>query len=272
MLKILKNLFFFYKIPKKVFYFFDHYFKYQKYDRKLFEKKQNNFFLNCNLNREKGLIYLREIKKKLNLKSKKNTGLSSEHEVIFSSIAISKNKTISNILEIGTYDGFNALLLSKLFPNAKIDTIDLSEKDEDFINFYDRKNEINKFIKNRDKLLSLSKNINFSPMNSINLLNYNKKYDLIWIDGAHGYPVVCIDIINSLHLLKKNGFILCDDVQLNLNQQNSHRMYGSIATFETINELKKQNLVNFELFYKRLHPKNNCNEKKRKYIAVVNAV
>ena len=75
-----------------------------------------------------------------------------------------------------------------------------------------------------------------APLNFIK--ETKKKYDLIWIDGAHGYPVVCIDIINSLHILKENGLILCDDVCLKLNQSNSDIMYSSIATYETLNELK----------------------------------
>jgi hypothetical protein len=49
-------------------------------------------------------------------------------------------------------------------------------------------------------------------------------------------------------------------------------MYSSIASFETLNELKKQNLINFKLAFKRLHPKNNCLENKRKFIAIVNKI
>ena len=47
-------------------------------------------------------------------------------------------------------------------------------------------------------MIAKNKNINFKKMNSVKLIACKKKYDLIWIDGAHGYPVVCIDIINSL--------------------------------------------------------------------------
>ena len=81
--------------------------------------------------------------------------------------------------------------------------------------------------------------------------------------------MVCIDIINSLHILKENGLILCDDVFLELNQTNSDTMYSSIATYETLNELKKQNLVNFRLVYKRLNAEYNCIENNRQFIAIV---
>ena len=83
------------------------------------------------------------------------------------------------------------MLLSKLFTKTNIVTIDLPENSEDFVNSYDRK-KIDKFIEDRNNILSENKNIQFFSLGSLGLLNHKKKYDLIWIDGAHGYPVVCI--------------------------------------------------------------------------------
>jgi len=268
LLKIIRNLIRPHKIPKKIFNKLNYYFNFKKYNQNFFEKEQNDIFKYFGLNREEGIKKLTLIKKDLDFNSR-DSGMSSEHEVIFSSLSLSINKSITDILEIGTFDGFNALLLSKLFPNSNIDTIDLPENDDDFINFYNRKDNISKFIQDRNIILSKNKNINFFPLNSLKLLNHKKKYDLIWIDGAHGYPMVCIDIINSLHILKENGLILCDDVFLELNQNNSDKMYNSIATYETLNELKKQNLVNFKLVYKRLNAEYNCVENNRKFIAIV---
>ncbi|MDC3174438.1 class I SAM-dependent methyltransferase, partial [Candidatus Pelagibacter sp.] len=196
--------------------------------------------------------------------------MGSEHEEFFSALSINKNQKINNILEIGTYDGFNSLLLSNLFLYSNIDTIDLPENDNDFINFYGRKDQVDQFVKKRNSVISKNKNINFFSQNSLNLLNFKKKYDLIWIDGAHGYPVVCIDIINSLHVLNENGIIMCDDVQISLHRNSPDKMFHSLATIETLNELKKCNLIEFKLMYKRLNAKNNCDEKKRKFIAVIN--
>ena len=271
LLKIIRNLIRPHKIPKKIFNKLNYYFNHKKYNQNFFEKEQNDIFKYFGLNREEGIKKLTLIKKDLDFKSR-DRGMSSEHEVIFSSLSLSKNKSITDILEIGTFDGFNALLLSNLFPNSNIDTIDLPENDDDFINFYNRKDNISKFIQDRNNILSKNKNINFFPLNSLKLLNHKKKYDLIWIDGAHGYPMVCIDIINSLNILKENGLILCDDVHLNLNQINSDKMYRSIASYETLNELKKQNLINFRLVYKRLNPKSNCIESTRKFIAIASKV
>ena len=271
LLKIIRNLIRPHKIPKKIFNKLNYYFNSKKYDQNFFEKEQNDIFKYFGLNREEGIKNLILLKKNLNF-NLINSSMSSEHEVFFSSLSLSKNKSITDILEIGTYDGFNALLLSDLFPNSNIDTIDLPENDDDFINFYSRKDKVDDFVQYRNIILSKNKNINFFPLNSLKLLNHKKKYDLIWIDGAHGYPMVCIDIINSLHLLKENGLILCDDIFLKLNQINSDKMYHSIASYETLNELKKNNLINFRLIYKRLNPKSNFIESKRKFIAIASKI
>jgi predicted O-methyltransferase YrrM len=250
-----------YKIFEKIFF----YYNLRKYNQNLFEEKQNNIFASLKLNRKKGIENLNSF---LNTKN----SMSSEHEVLFSSISINSNTSINNILEIGTYDGCNALLLSKLFPNSKIDTIDLSENDPDFINSYSRKNIIKKFIRKRNSNLSKNKNIKFSELNSLKLLNHKKKYDLIWIDGCHGYPIVCIDIINSLNLINQKGIIMCDDIYVNFNHFNYDKMYNSIASYETLNELQKNNLIKYKLIYKRLDPKNNCLPNKRKFVAIVNKI
>ena len=267
-IKIINNLARPHKIPKKILNKLNYYFSYKKYNQNFFEEEQNKIYEHFGLNRQEGIKKLISTKKDLDFKLR-DSDMSSEHEVIFSSLSLSKNQSFSDILEIGTFDGFNSLLLSNLFRNSNIDTIDLSETDDDFVNFYYRKDKINKFVQDRNFILSKNKNINFSPLNSLKLLNYKKKYDLIWIDGAHGYPVVCIDIINSLHILKENGLILCDDVYLKLNQSNSDIMYSSIATYETLNELKKQDLIDFRLIYKRLSPEHNCVENIRKFVAIV---
>ena len=270
--RIIGNIYKPHTLIKKIFQKINYRLSINKYDMKFFENEQNIVFKHFGLSRDEGIINLETLKKKIFSNLNGKMGLNSEHEVIFSSISIKKNTVVKDILEIGTFDGFNSLLLSNLFPNSKVDTIDLPENDEDFINCYDRKKILKNFVDKRNKILSYSKNINFIPVNSLNLLNYKKKYDLIWIDGAHGYPVVCIDIINSLHLIKENGLILCDDVILNLNHGNSSKMYASIASFETLNELKKQKLVNFKLAFKRLNPENNCLKSNRKYIAIVEKI
>ena len=253
------------KIPFKIIKKITDLFERNKYRQDEFETTQNKTFNELNLDRV-------EAKKKLNIIKKKyiflDREMSSEHELLFSAASLRPGIEIKNILEIGTFDGYNAFLLSKIFLNSRIDTIDLPDNDYDFKNFYNRRNSIENFIKKRDDILSKSDNINFFRMNSLKLINHKKKYDLIWIDGAHGYPVVCIDIINSLNLLNEGGLILCDDVYLNLKYKNSDRMYNSLASYETLNELEKQNLIFLKLIFKRIDPKYNSLKNERKFVAI----
>ena len=147
-MKILNNLVRPHKIPKKIFNRLNYYFSYKKYNQNFFEKEQNEIFKYFGLNRQEGVKKLILIKKDLDFKSR-NSGMSSEHEVIFSSLSLNSNKSLTDILEIGTFDGYNSLLLSNLFPNSNIDTIDLPETDEDFIELRtrDEVREIFKAIK-----------------------------------------------------------------------------------------------------------------------------
>ena len=154
-----------------------------------------------------------------------------------------------------------------MFKDSNIDTIDLKKDHKIFTDFYNRSHKLGKFIKERDEIIKKEKRINFQELNSLRLYNHPKKYDLIWIDGAHGYPVVCMDIINSLKILNFNGIIMCDDVFI--NQIKSDGIYQSVATYETLQELKNENIIDYKLIYKRLTKEHNFSEKSRKYVAVV---
>lgn len=262
--KILNNLKKPHRIPAKLLSKIEYIINKKKYDKSIYENKQNQIFKKLNLDRVLGLKKLSEIKENHKIL---NRSTSSEHEVFFSSLSCNSNININEILVIGTYDGANAFLLSLLFKNSNIETIDLESNKDDFINFYNRKNNINKFLDLRNNFISRDNRINFKEINSINLINYKKKYDLIWIDGAHGYPMVCMDILNSINLIKDGGIIMCDDIYI--NSKHYHKMYWSSASYETLNELKKEGLINFDLIFKRLDANSNCSEKKRKFIGVI---
>ena len=246
------------KIFNKLFFLFNRI----NYKYEMFKSDQNSIFKYFSLDRDIGSDKLKIIKK---VNPVFNRSMSSEHEVFFSSLSIS-NRKVNKILEIGTFDGINSYLLSLLFKNAHIETIDLSSDTDDFKNNYSRTHRLDDFIKSRNKILSKSDRITFVEINSINLYNSNKKYDLIWIDGAHGYPVVCIDIINSLRLINDGGIIMCDDIYV--NKIVLDKMYNSTAAFETLNELANENIIEYKLIYKRLDSENNCDKKKRKFIGV----
>ena len=46
----------------------------------------------------------------------------------------------------------------------------------------------------------------FCELNSIRLGEWtDQKFDLIWVDGAHGYPVLPIDLHNACRLINDGG-------------------------------------------------------------------
>ena len=236
----------------------------RNYDYNFFVEDQNSKFKVLGLNRKQALEKLLLIKKKHDLTDRK---MSTEHETLFSALSDKIDIPQIEILEIGTYDGANSFLLSLLFQNSNITTVDLPEDDDEFANTYGRQKDFNQFIKKRDQILSKGKNIEFIKTNSINLINSKKKFDIIWIDGAHGYPTVCIDIINSFNMLNKNGIALCDDVFLT-KPFNEDQTYRSIGAFQTLKSLESEKLISLNLFYKRLDALNNCDPLRRKFIAL----
>ena len=79
-------------------------------------------------------------------------------------------------------------------------------------------------------------------------------------------PTVISDIINSIRLIKSDGIILIDDVYF---QGEPFSPYQSNAAFKTLISLKKANLIQYNLFYKRLDLKYNSNKYDQKFIALV---
>ena len=238
-----------------------------RYDLNFYLEKQIKLYKKNNLDRDVGLNIFQNLKSEFKALE---TEMHSEHQIIFSALSKSKEYKFHNILEIGTFDGTNTLLLSRLFPDAKIFTLDLPTNSDDFKGIYNRKNSsvLNKLINTRDKILKSSTNINFFEKNSLELINEKKNFDLIWIDGAHGYPIVPIDIANAVRLCNKNGIIMCDDVFLEKIRE-PDEIYFSNASIETIRALKKVFNIEYDLFYKRLDKKFNSVPYSRQYIAYI---
>ena len=203
-------------------------------------------------------------------------GMYSEHLIIFSAISHSELNP-KNILEIGTHDATTTAILSKLFPKANIKTIDLKDDDPIFINTYNRNLNFKDFIRRRSENLEKNKNITFIQANSLYLTfsDLLRGQDLIWIDGAHGYPIVASDITNCLRLLNKSGILMCDDVWKKLNRND--RIYSSTATYETISSYSDLGILDTTFFLKRIGKSFNLNYKfvslskfKRDFINIIN--
>ena len=274
-LKVISNI----RHPIKIFYKIRniyYYFRYKlNYNETFYINKQSKIFKSLKINRHFGLKKLNNIKNNYLTHS----GMNSEHQVFFASLSLKKK--IRNILEIGTFDGTNSFQLSILFSKAKITTLDLPAESEEFKKSYDRSEFIkrNQFIKKRNMILKKSTNIKFIEKNSLNLIFEKKKYDLIWVDGAHANPVVTSDIINSLRLLSKKGVMACDDIYVNKSTEDinfdrfdakfANLMYPNQNAYETLLFLEVAKLIKFRLIYKRID-ENNSIPGRRKFIAIVN--
>lgn len=228
---------------------------------------QDLLFQQQQLDRPTALKHIRDIcEKVLGYSYDETNGMFSEHLVLLAALSL-RQQPAQKILEIGTHDGRCASLLATLFPDAEIITIDLPSTDTDFQQFYHRENSYDEFVRIRNERIAPLSNITFVERNSIDLINWeSESFDIIWVDGAHGYPVVALDLLNAWRLIRPGGSILIDDVYT--CGDDSDRMYKSTASFETMNALKQASIINdFTLFRKRLGLKFNIDAATEKYVA-----
>ena len=203
----------------------------------------------------------------------KNTNISShrsEHYELF--MAVSKRYEPKRILEIGTAEGDFTVFLATIFPDAEIETIDLASSDSRFWNATTELSSTKPAkvsrseVEERDVKLSKFSNIRFRESNSLCLtFQETGKYDLIWVDGDHTYPVVSIDIANALRLLNDGGMLGFDDIYE--TPQVNYRWVGQ-ESYETLVQFKNAELVDFMLILKKLFPEKNYNKRAQKFIAV----
>lgn len=228
---------------------------------------QNKRMHDIGLSRKDGLDKLNNILQDvMGKKYDERDGMFSEHLILLASISAA-GIDIKRILEIGTFDGRTALILSHLFPESEIVTIDLPSDSDDFKRSYKRQGSVVKFKTKRDNYLKEAGNVEFREVNSLTMCDWKETFNLIWIDGAHGYPIVAMDVINSFRMAKKNAHILIDDIWMAAKE--SDQMYKSIGGFESLNALVDAKLITgFYLFPKRLSGVFNYPSEK-KYVGLV---
>ena len=238
------------------------------YDRKKILRLEKSNFDYFKFNVDDSILKLNAI---LNKKYSRNFNrdLDSIHWLIFS--ALSKRNSIKNILEIGTYDGEFTYILSQLFPKSKITTIDLPEDDPLMASFYGRADStaLSNYMKKQYKNIN-QKNIRAVKSNTfflLDVINEKEKFDLIWVDGGHLYPDVAWDICNAFFLLKKGGFLLCDDVIRSKNFYRSN--YVSTESWEVLKYIAERTNYRITYFLKRMDKKLYSSPHSRKYVAVL---
>ena len=224
---------------------------------------QNKLYSELGFDRNASLLLLEDI---YNTHPKVQV-LVSEHHALFGALSLKGN--VKSVLEIGTYAASCTKLLSILFPASQISTIDLPDNDPIFSQTYGRGDSEARarFIDERNQLIQTCENVTFVQQNSLQLLHKkDEKFDLIWVDGAHGYPVVAMDIVNSLACLSKEGFMFIDDVWVSRSRNDPN--YRSIGAYESILALKNAGLIEFDLDPKRIEFPHGEGHMK-KYIACV---
>lgn len=113
-----------------------------------------------------------------------------------------------NYLEIGSFEGRSTLFIAENIKNAYINIVD------PFLNYDELKNIDSKltfatFVRNT---INFKHKIKINKTTSDIFFNKNKKkFDLIYVDGAHDKKSVRKDAINSFKYLNKNGIIIFDD-------------------------------------------------------------
>jgi len=254
------------KILNKIFEKIENIYLSFSYDIEKLEIKQNKIYSDIGFDRSKSLKKIDSIYNK----NPETKDLASEHHLLFASLSDFVN--IKRILEIGTYNASCTKLLSVLFPNSSITSMDLRDDDPIFLATYDRSDKVvlEKFLKKRNEILNSCSNVDFVQENSATLVNKrDKKYDLIWVDGAHGYPMIAIDIINSLACLRRDGFMFIDDIWKKRSYSDPN--YRSIGAYETLCALQEARLVNINFIPKRIEFPHGKGSKK-KYIALVKKI
>lgn len=234
------------------------------------EEKLKDVFRTAGLDYEGSVSKLKELGKYEAIL--KNDTMASNHWLIFSALSLPSVPEIKSILEIGTFDGKTTKLLSELFPNAKITTVDLADDDPIFINSYKREKQAqrDKFINDRDSIVKNNDRIEFIQSSSFFLkehLSEGQKFDLVWVDAAHNFPEVSWDICNGYFRTNKNGYLMCDDVIPTLS---GHRDdYASPDSFMALNHLEERIGNKVHYFLKRNSYLWSAKQNKRKYVALV---
>lgn len=196
-------------------------------------------------------------------------------------VAIGKQIKPNRILEIGTADASFTAFLARAFPDSLVETIDLPAGDHRFWNATDDeagkekpttfglKNEFPE-LKIRSANLRSSPNIVFREMNSLGLSRFDeRKYDLIWVDGDHTFPVVACDLANAVRLLESGGVMMCDDIYLSDGRKSK---WGSQEALKVLNAFERAKIVTASYVLKSLRPEKNYSARVKKYLAIVKLV
>jgi len=115
------------------------------------------------------------------------------------------NFNIENILEIGTLLGETTFFCSDFDKVKQVTTVDFKEHPRYIVNY-------KFFLSNLSKHKNKNKILHYDEGSNKFFETCDKTYDLIFIDGDHGYTQSKSDLQNSIKHLRKGGIILMHDI------------------------------------------------------------
>jgi predicted O-methyltransferase YrrM len=159
---------------------------------------------------------------------------------------LTKNSKL-DFLEIGSFEGRSTIWFLDVFLQDKNSTITCIDpwlnysQNEDSLNSYGSESSVWKFGETKVKerfLKNITENGNLDKVKIIQelsdkalpiLINENKKYDLIFIDGNHVAPYVLMDSVMSWPLLKVGGYMIFDDYDWGLDMPGSFQETDNVG-------------------------------------------
>jgi predicted O-methyltransferase YrrM len=228
------------------------------FDAREYVADQTNRFRDIGLDYEESIAVAHRIRP--------NARIHSEHYPLFAGWLATR--PASMVLEIGTDTGSFAAFLADLPGGHRVTTVDLPAEDRRY-----RRATIDDDLRTPraevpdERAGNLRReNLHSITCNSMELTYWEYTFDAIWVDGDHTNPVVTIDAINALRLLKPGGLLSFDDVRLPNAWDNR---YGGTEAWQVLVALRDAGMIQFSLIYKRMIPNFLAIEEIRKYIAVV---
>ena len=191
------------------------------------------------------------------------------HWLLFACLSEQSPIPIKRILEIGTYDGETAFILSKLFPASEIVTVDLPDDDPIFHTSYARDDaQTVADFKARQKANLKASNIKFFGVNSFFLPGtIDGEFDLIWVDGGHLFPEVAWDICNAYRFCSPGGFIMVDDVIT--HPRGFRDAYVSPDSYQVLEYAAARTRGTLTYFLKRNSARWSAVPRRRKFVALL---
>lgn len=127
---------------------------------------------------------------------------------------------MKNALEIGTGIGQSTRIISHLFPESNIYTIDVPECDVGYeMSVRARKGQkrLSANIGNSEKIKFIESNSFFLPS-----LSLPDNFEFIFVDGYHHYPAVAWDMMFAYNRLASTAILFAHDFQVDDNGNDVH--------------------------------------------------